>query len=361
MDTPLHSSSSSSSGRAAATAAAAAAAGASSSTASESKQLVQGQAAWQQARNQWQHVPAMHKQILGLFGASAQAAVWVAAIMSHIKLPVLTSCWGSIPLLLPACTQKGDSTSVRLQPPAAAGALQPQPQPQPWSDSRLLALLQSVLLNGGAHSAPVDDDFAWALGCTTAACTIGAMDEWRTPKSANNTGSSSSTMQPAASTADTIDSDLLPVAVMGEMLLLTLDLLQRLQQLRKAVAGVGSSGSSRHSHNDAVAAASPQSVAAEADKAHWALIGLLSSLDNMVQAALLKDELLRQEHTIRKLQLLLATGSAVEAGTSEPATGNSAAAEQLLVVWQQQMATICRVYEGYVRDTWNSLLPAEMD
>jgi hypothetical protein len=59
-------------------AAAAATSGRASSTvAFETAEPLQarGQAAWQQAQSEWQHVPATHKQLLGLFGVSAEAAV----------------------------------------------------------------------------------------------------------------------------------------------------------------------------------------------------------------------------------------------------------------------------------------------
>jgi hypothetical protein len=314
--------------------------------------LVQGRAAWQQAQ---QHVPATHIQLMGLFGVSAKAAAWVAAIQPHDFSLDLASCWGSIRQSVSASAQNGDSAQLQSTAPGAQ-----QPQPLAWSDTRLLQLLQPVLLYGAAYATPGDG--TWALSCSLAAGTCGALSE------RCNTAGPTTVKDAAALIISSTDRTkglaaaaaglVLSGAVRAEMLLLNLNLLQRLQQLRKAAAGASSSGSSSHSRRVAAEAASARVVAAGADTAYSGLICLLLSLTANLQVDLLQDttEALRQ-----KLHRLSASGSAAAAAaTSKPA--KSEAAEELRVVWQQQAGAICRVFEGYVRaeDRSSRALEAEL-
>jgi hypothetical protein len=97
-------------------------------------------AAWQQAQREAQHVPATHKQLLGLFGISPQAAMLVAALMSRRQLRRLICCWTTfVALQEPARLQGFSVTSADLRK-----------WPQP-SDLLRLDLLQPVVFYGAAY------------------------------------------------------------------------------------------------------------------------------------------------------------------------------------------------------------------
>lgn len=296
-----------------------------------SEDLQDGLPAWQVAQSEVQHVPASHKQLLQVFGVSPQAALWVAAIMvqvSHIgaELPTPWACWlcnphhlAGLPLSDVGDSTEGTNSSGMLQAQAAVKAL--QLQVQHWSTQPVLELLMPVLLYGAAHATADDGSSVWAQQChDTAAAVLGVMRQRRSQAAtvAATAASSSSTESSAAALIGAP----LPAVARDEMLLLTLNLLQRLQQPKSA------SGSSSSSSSSAAAtAANPSAASAEQAFMH--------------------------------LLMLLTKGPSVAA---EQAAGD-AGAEAISVVWQQQAGAIFTALESYVRGRSHSCqgsLPAEV-
>jgi hypothetical protein len=186
-------------------------------------------------QGQVQHVPASHKQLLGLFGVSPQAAVWVAALMASASCGGRAPTFGQCIFWNPHLLELGQRyPPEKLQ--ALAATL--QPQLQRWSDTPLLALLHSVLLYGATYATPVQDPEEWAWNCMIVTAGLIALTEARCSAAADAGSSSSS------SSTDNVDPPPLPDTVRDEMLLLILNLLPRVQQLRGSGADAGSSRSS---------------------------------------------------------------------------------------------------------------------
>jgi hypothetical protein len=318
------------SSRFAAAATAAALSGGSSSAGHQYMNLLQdGFPAWQVAQRQWEHVPASHKQLLGLFGVSPQAAVWCAAIMaqlshSGLELPTPEEClmWnahhlaGLPPLTSTVGVDRTDPQVLRVQ--AASEAL--KLQVQYWSNQPVAELLMPLLLYGAAHATADDGSSVWAQQCQDTATAVHEMMQERGRKAAAAAAAAASSSSSTESSAEAFHAATLSAVVRDEMLLLTLNLLQRLQQPKPVPSSSSSSRSSA-----AAPAANPSAPAA------------------------------RAERDLMHLLLLVTAGSAQEAA-------GVAGAERLSLVWQQQAGAIFTVLEAYVRSSSNSSqgsLPAE--
>jgi hypothetical protein len=264
-------------------------------------------ATWQEVHGQVQRVPASHQQLLGLFGVSPQAAVWVAALMgkpSHGVAPTFGQCQIWNPHLLKVGQAPSPEKQLQLQ--ALAAAL--QPQLQCWSDTPLLALLQSVLLYGAAYATPGQDPNYWTMECILV--NIALIELQREQRSTAADADS-------ISGTDDVTEVPLPDTVRDEMLLLFLNLLPRVQQLRGSGADAGSRSSSRSMAASATAAAGPGME--ESVEGYWT-------------------------------QQLLAAAQAV--CVPSLAAGAALAEEQaagLPAVWQQQAAAIYRALEVFFR------------
>jgi hypothetical protein len=113
-------------------------------------------------QSQVQHVPASHKQLLGLFGVSPQAAVLVASAMSALPDEMLLEPRGVMaynPHVLPLMQwQSTDSTAAPATQTQMHATFKKylEPQLQQWSDTPLRELLPAVLLYVAAHAAAGD-------------------------------------------------------------------------------------------------------------------------------------------------------------------------------------------------------------
>lgn len=148
-------------------------------------------AAWEDIQGLWEGIPACHKQLLEYFGVSAQAAVWVAAVMPRrgIELPtpinevlqwnphIIAATAQSAKMgqgLLPTRTSQAvaalqargvpteylTSGSLLLEELQEMQAIAQELQPslQRWSDQPLLDLLLPIMLYGVAHASTGADD-----------------------------------------------------------------------------------------------------------------------------------------------------------------------------------------------------------
>jgi hypothetical protein len=357
-------SSAGSSGVAAAAAAAAARFTADTSSFSPLEAIVlasSGENAWQRAQRQWQHVPATHKQLLELFGVSAEAAVYIGSILSTDELPTLQSCWRSIPHLSQiAC---GAITEAELQQwtEASVAQLQPQQRPQqqrsqqqqaqPGSldrDLLLVQLLKPVVLYGAVHARADSDARHWtAASGLAASTTVGLHAEHMrliSEAAAANSNSirSSSAGQPAVGSVGLAGLGV-SAAVAAEVLLLTLDLLQQLQRLRKACAAAVAASSSDHGVAGAAAKARVAEAAAafaEAHKAHDSVAFMLQYAVTYVQAAF------DQAEAVAAMRGTLPSGAAAAACGH---TAGVSAVDVLGAVWQEQAVAVCAALEDFVR------------
>jgi hypothetical protein len=293
-------------------------------------------------------VPASHKQLLGLFGVSPQAAVLVAAAMSALDDQQHPECgaWMFMNPHILAMMPQQCADSIRgpvsltqiyqTAMHATLGVLEPQLQ-QRSHTQQLLELLPPVLLYGAAYAAADGaGPFKWVSICEfvgTAVAELEAEPCLAAARAAAVSASCSlSAKQVAAALAGAIKAPPLPAEVRDEMLVLSLNLLQQLQQ-------TGTDASSK----SGPATAAGRTEAQEASKA---IAGIVLSLCNDLHAALLEGHPATTAAAAEDEQAAVPTLLTLEDMAAEPA---APAAQELPTVWQQQAGRLFTALEGCVR------------
>jgi hypothetical protein len=184
-------------------------------------------AAWQQVQGQCDRVPASHKQLLQLLGLSPQAAVWLAATMLHTGEPIylLGPYWQCNPHKMAPGIARGLAEEVPGSAPDAdvLSFLSVQQTVQQWTNKPLEVLVQPLLLYGTMHSALAASGADEFIVCCSDVLEFTVQflrdDEWTTQQQ--------STVQSGNEAVSLWSS-----TARDELLLLTVQLVQRVQQLR---------------------------------------------------------------------------------------------------------------------------------
>jgi hypothetical protein len=192
-----------------------------------------GVAAWKQVKGQWDRIPASHQQLLQLLGVSPQAVVWLAALNQRRAAPCYppSAYWYfnahnvaiefGPELKAPLGVANAASASEQLQ--------NMQQMMQQWTSRPLSELLQPLLLYAAAHAAaPSGEEFICC--CAEAFLFVYSFLD-----------AQNGSVQPHGGQSARFRSrpGLTPT-VRDELLLLTVQLLQRLQQQRGAASSTSS-------------------------------------------------------------------------------------------------------------------------
>jgi hypothetical protein len=227
--------------------------------------LAQALTAWHQVQGQWDRLPASHKQLLQLLGISPQAVLWLAAIMPKTKSAGalgLAAALGTPEVQLTAVLaehnlkaqqrRRGAATIVPLPTPSHCwlwnphnvgmpearrhgypqfpAVLELEQQLKQWDDTPLPELMQLVLLYWMVHAELSDKKF---IRLSTSVihdieCFVGRLVEARLKADAP------AQQQSAQAGCSSGWGPVLSPPLQEELLLLTLQLMQRAQHMRAA-------------------------------------------------------------------------------------------------------------------------------
>jgi hypothetical protein len=181
--------------------------------------LAEALAAWQQVEGQVDRVPATHKQLLQLLGVSPQAVLWLAAVSLVNGLPIYapSTYWEWNPHNLATTEGSVLAGAVPTAITSATAVQELQNQVQQWSHTEAEQLLRLLLMFGAASEVPFNDE---GINCCAEAIAHAlALLHSQIPETDREL-SDSQYIQAGLS-----------AAVQGELLSLTLRVLQRMQVL----------------------------------------------------------------------------------------------------------------------------------